>query len=181
MLQLLTTCGEPDPTTTYPPPNALLYLSGDTDGVATYQCGPNGKPNQTPLNVNGNYVNPQGWSGVIFRNKDGYLQFDLGQYQNDTNSFANSTVVLENTGAFFEPVPNALPFGRWSVLANDGMGPPRGLVPMAFVTRIDTSGGAPGDKPCNPGQNVTSNYQATYNFYTCDPAYLPQVLTTPRT
>jgi hypothetical protein len=172
--QLLATCGTPDPLTTYPPLNALLYLSGSADGVAKYECDTNGKPKQTPISVDGTFVNPEGWEGAVFRNKDGYLQFDLGQFQNDTNGFANSTVVLENTGAVFEPVPNALPFGRWSVLANDGEGPPRGLVPMAFVTRIDTSGGAPSTKPCEPGQIVTSNYEATYNFYTCDPAYLPK-------
>jgi hypothetical protein len=171
-LQLLTTCGVPDPTTTYPPLNALLYLSGSTDGVARYECGPNGRPKQTPVSIDGNFVNAQGWEGVVFRNKDGFIQFDLGQFQNDTNTFANSTVVLENAGAFFEPVPNALPFGRWSVLANDGEGPPRGLVPMAYVTRIDTSGGAPASKACNPGDFVTSNYEATFNFYTCEPAYL---------
>ena len=88
-------------------------------------------------------------------------------------TFANSTVVLDNVGVVYEPVPNSLPFGRWSVLSNDGEGPPRGLVAMSYVTRIDTSGGAPGTKSCLPGEIVSSNYQATYNLYTCDPNYLP--------
>jgi hypothetical protein len=174
-MQLLAACGAPDPKFIAPPLNALLYVSGTSEGIAEYKCGPDGKPTQTPISVDGTFVNPEGWVGSVFRNKDGFLQFDLGLYQNQTKRFVNSTVVLENKDAVFQPIPNALPFGRWAVLSNDGEGPPLGLVDMAYVTRIDTEGGAPGTKNCKPGETVKSDYKATYNMYTCEEAYLPPI------
>lgn len=175
-LQLLQeTCGAPSKTSIAPPENALLYLSGTSEGVAVYECGSDSKPELTPISVDGNFINPEGWEGNVFRNKDGFIQFDLGLFQNQTEEFVNSTVVLNDKNVVTQPIPGSIPYARWAVLSNDGEGPPLGLVDMAYVTRIDSVGGAPGTKKCKPGSEVKQPYKATYNMYTCEEGFLTPV------
>jgi hypothetical protein len=84
---------------------------------------------------------------------------------NGTKETVKSTVVLDNEGAVFETPPGAISFGRWPVKTTKGDGPPFGLVPLAWATRIDPVGGGPGDKKCQPGETIKSDYNATYNLY----------------
>lgn len=54
---------------------ALLYLSAYATGKVKYDC-VNGKPGDV-VDDSADVVNPEGWEGVLFINKDGFPQMDL--------------------------------------------------------------------------------------------------------
>ena len=75
-MQLLAACGPAVPNSLDPPTGALLYLSAYAYGKAVYDC-VDGKVGAL-VDDSGTIDNPEGWTGDLFVNKDGYLQMDLG-------------------------------------------------------------------------------------------------------
>lgn len=166
-------CGPAIAGTVLPPTNALLYLSVKSTGNVTYNCGPNG--DKLTSTEQGNVVSEEGYKGTIFTNPDGFLQIDVGVFDPDVNAVVNNSVVFASTPDTSYTDPSLLPEARWAILSTDGAKPDAGgLPPLAYATRDDISGGGP---PTNCKPNLVTNvpYQATYNLYTCDPAYLGPV------
>lgn len=163
-------CGAVVPGVTDPPTGALLYLSADAEGTVTYPC-INGKVQPGIVDEAASLVNPEGWTGVLFKNPAGAIQMNWGLILEDGSS-VNNTIVL---GADVTTVPGRsgnLDWARWPVASTEGPAPDAGGLPkMAWANRVETGNGAL-PKTCKGSEPVIVPFTAVYNLYTCEEAYL---------
>lgn len=168
---LQASCGPLVPGVIDPPENAVMYLSVRGPGKIVYKCVE--KNNPIVLSENGKMAaDPEiskGWTATI-ETKDNIRV--LTTSNSNVKPTAENVFILGDRPVS-QRVLDAAPDLRWEVVSNTGASAAEGGIPAGgnYVTRTNAEGGAP-PRVCDAGETVEVDFEASYNIYSCDSAYL---------
>ena len=168
---LQATCGPLVPGVIDPPKNAVLYLSVRGPGKIMYKCVEKNNPIvlSESATMTADPKISKGWSATL-ETKDGVRVLTT---KNSNQKPSAENVFVLGDRPVSRTVLDAAPDLRWEVVSNEGASADQGGIPAGgnYVTRTFAEGGAP-PRTCDAGQTVEADFEASYNIYSCDSAYL---------